>query len=218
MNKLYHYVHCPFCIRVRLVLGFLKIPFESVVIGYDDEKTPIELTGKKMLPIFKFDENFPGPKIQNESLDIIKRLDKNNFLKIEESQDKITKIDPLLDILAKDVHNLCMPYWIWTQEFTPSAREYFRTKKELKRGPFNKLMAQKETFLNSLNINLNELENKLTPFYESDELTILDIMIASHIWGMYIFPEFQFSKKMHDYLQNIKRLCHFEYHRDYIAF
>ena len=41
--KLYHYVHCPFCVRVRLALGFLNIPFESHVIAYDDEEKVTEL-------------------------------------------------------------------------------------------------------------------------------------------------------------------------------
>ena len=47
------------------------------------------------------------------------------------------------------------------------------------------------------------------------ELTLNDILIGSHLWGMYIFPEFQFSPKIHNYLQSIKLKCHFEYHSDY---
>ena len=54
--KLYHYVHCPFCVRVRMGLGYLGINFESIVLAYDDEKTPVKLTGKKMLPILVSDD------------------------------------------------------------------------------------------------------------------------------------------------------------------
>ena len=69
--KLYHYVHCPFCVRVRMAAGFLNTSYESIVVPYDDEATPINLTGKKMLPIWVNDKRLA----QNESLDIIKNLD-----------------------------------------------------------------------------------------------------------------------------------------------
>ena len=39
--KLYHYVHCPFCVRVRMILGFLQLPYQSIVLPYDDEVTPV---------------------------------------------------------------------------------------------------------------------------------------------------------------------------------
>ena len=55
----------------------------------------------------------------------------------------------------------------------------------------------------------------MTPYYKSDKLTINDIAIASHLWGMYIVPEFQFSDRMNTYLMNIKSKCNFNYHEDY---
>ena len=51
--------------------GFLRVSYESLVLDYDDEITPTKLTGKKMLPIFDF-----GDLVINESIDIIKRLDR----------------------------------------------------------------------------------------------------------------------------------------------
>ena len=209
MATLFHYVHCPFCIRVRMALGFLGINYESVVLPYDDETTPLSLTGVKMLPIFKFDDSSP----MNESLDIIKKLDINNKLNNELSTDQ--EIDELLNRLGSNVHSLCMPYWIYTPEFNDSSRSYFQKKKELKRGPFYKLIQNKERFLKDLQKDLDKLETKLKPYFENESFTIKDIMVASHIWGMYIFPEFQFSEKINNYLQSIKKLCHFEYHEDF---
>jgi glutaredoxin 2 len=71
--KFYHYVHCPFCVRVRMTLGLLDLPYESVVVSYDDEITPVKLTGTKMLPIMSIDG-----KVMNESLDIMAKLDTGN--------------------------------------------------------------------------------------------------------------------------------------------
>jgi len=209
--KLYHYVHCPFCVRVRLALGFLQISFESIVVPYDDEETPVKLTGKKMLPIMAFDDG----TIMNESLDIIKKLDPNNLLKNQLMNLHQEEFNALLERIGKPVHNLCMPYWIWTPEFNQNSRNYFQKKKEVKRGPFAKLIHQKEEFIAELDLILAGLENDLKPFYKNDEMTILDIALAAHLWGMYIFPEFQFSPKIHNYLQKVKRQCAFEYHGDF---
>ncbi len=209
---LYHYVHCPFCVRVRLALGYLNIPYISQVLRYDDESTPVQLTGKKMLPILKTKEG-----AINESLDIIELLDKENRLKTSEIKlnDEFVSLETLLNKMGNPIHSLAMPYWIYTPEFDEKSRAYFQTKKEIKRGPFKELVHRHEEFLAELNPLLSEIEKKLTPYYMSDSLGLYDILIAAHLWGLYIVPEFQFTEKVHEYLQKIKRDCRFNYHQDF---
>lgn len=210
--KLYHYVHCPFCVRVRMALGLLNIKYESVVLPYDDEKTPIDLMGKKMLPIMSFEDGFTS----NESLIIIEKLDVSNLLDIEKvKEDSFKDFENLLNKIGGDVHSLCMPYWVWTPEFNDSSREYFTKKKEVKRGPFKNLIKEKDKFLASLSTTLSEVEKDIDEFYKSGSLTILDICLASHLWGMFIFPEFQFSDKIYDYLMRVKEKTNFDYHQDF---
>jgi glutaredoxin 2 len=192
-------------------LGFLNLSYQSIVLPYHDESTPINLTGKKMLPIVTLDSG----KSMNESLDILKLLDTTDRLKFSSLANKKEKIDHLLSQIGENVHSLCMPYWIWTPEFNEASRNYFQSKKEEKRGPFKNLIHNKESYIAKLNLILDELEKNLTPYFESSEISILDIMLASHLWGMYIFPEFQFSPKMHNYLQTIKKQCGFDYHQDF---
>lgn len=210
--KLYHYVHCPFCIRVRLGLGLLRLPHESVVLPYDDETTPVTLTGVKMLPILEI-----NGKPTNESLDILEKLDKTNTLGIKELNNDpgFKKFEELLDRLGKNVHNLAMPYWIWTPEFSESSRAYFQKKKEAKRGPFKDLVKKNHEFSAAIHIDLEDLSQELKPFYRSEKITIKDIMIAAHLWGLYVVPEFQFPPEIHKYLQTIKYECHFNYHSDF---
>lgn len=209
--KLYHYVHCPYCVRLRMGLGFLKMTYESIVLPYDDEETPLKLTGKKMLPILEVDQ-----VAQNESLDILKRLDVKNLLEWQLLESKNDEIDDLINKIANPVHSLCMPYWIWTPEFDEKSRQYFQSKKEVKRGPFKNLIKNKQHYLIQLTTILNdELEKNLQPFYKSHTFSIVDIMIAAHLWGMYIFPEFQFSSNVHHYLQTIKEKTNFDYHQDF---
>jgi glutaredoxin 2 len=209
--KLYHYVHCPFCLRVRFSLGFLKLKYESIVLAYEDEATPVKLTGKKMLPILLKDDG----SAMNESLDIIQFIDQKNLLRNENYLHLQSEIDKLLNEIGANVHSLCMPYWIYTPEFNETNRRYFQKKKEEKRGPFHLLIQNKDQYINALNGILINLEKDLSPFYKSQQLTIVDIMLASHLWGMYIFPEFQFSEKMHQYLQSVKNQCQFDYHGDF---
>lgn len=209
---LYHYVHCPFCVRVRMALGFLNVPFKSVVLPYDDEKTPTELIGKKMLPIAVIDG-----KPLNESLDIIAKLDSENALKINETlkDPHYPLFEELLNKLGSDIHSLAMPVWIWTPEFNESSRSYFQRKKEMKRGPFRDLYFKKDYFIQNLKPSFEMLAKDLKPFYRSATLSLYDVMLASHLWGLYVVPEFQFPPEIHTYLQRVKEICHFDYHRDF---
>ena len=209
---LYHYVHCPYCVRVRMALGYLNLAYTSQVLAYNDEATPLALTGKKMLPILEHEQG-----VLNESLDIIQFIDKSHKLKVDKiiGSEAHAKVETILTNMAGPIHSLAMPYWIYTPEFSEASRLYFQKKKEEKRGPFSELVKRRENFINELAPHLKELEQSLKPFYESSEFGLLDILLASHLWGLYVVPEFQFSKKMHQYLQSIKQNCRFNYHKDF---
>ena len=66
-----------------------------------------------------------------------------------------------------------------------------------------------------INVNLSKLSYDLKPFYKSEFFTIKDIMLAAHLWGLYVVPEFQFKPDMHFYLQQIKKLTKFNYQKDF---
>jgi len=195
-----------------MTLGALGLPYESVVVAYDDEKTPVSLSGKKMLPIIKV-----GDKVQNESLDIMAMLDKSGKFNVPElvKSGDFNELNSLLNKLGSNVHSLAMPYWIWTPEFDENSRQYFQSKKEEKRGPFKNLVKNRKTFEEPLLKDLAGVEKDLRPFYKSSEFGFFDILLASHLWGLYIVPEFQFSPEMHAYLQKVKELTHFDYHGDF---
>lgn len=209
---LYHYVHCPFCIRVRMSLGYLKIAYKSEVVPYDDERTPIQLTGKKMLPILMH----PGGAL-NESLDIIQLLDTSDALGVKSSllSESHKELEKLLEEVSGPIHSLAMPYFVWTPEFTESSRLYFQAKKEVKRGPFRELVKNQDQFIQALKPFLRNIEADLIPFYRSSSFGIKDILLASHLWALYLVPEFQFSNPVHNWMQEVKKTCRFNYHQDF---
>lgn len=209
---LYHYVHCPFCLRVRLGCGLLGLPFQSRVLPYHDEITPVKLIGKKMLPIMVIDG-----VAKSESLDILALIDKKNQLKINQvtANKDYPDFEKYLSSLGNMVHSLAMPYWLFTPEFNEESRNYFQKKKEEKRGPFKELYRRRKEFFLETQYLLEQLSHELQPFYRSTELGLYDLMLASHLWGLYVVPEFQFSQKVHEYLQLIAENCSFDYHQDY---
>lgn len=194
-----------------MVLGFLNLPYESIVLPYDDEETPIKLAKKKMLPIMDFGDGF----ITNESLIIIEHLDKGDSLKTSLLTGELRiQIEGMLSELGHNIHSLCMPYFIKTKEFNEKSREYFVKKKEAKRGPFENLILNRENFLVPLEEDLEILEEQIGPYFLGEEFSIFDILIASHLWGLYLLPGFSFSENLEAYLKDVKDHCKFEYHKD----
>lgn len=67
---LYVYDHCPFCVRVRFALGIKNVKHTLHFLANDDATTPTYLVGKKVAPIFQFNEI-----VMPESMDIIRYID-----------------------------------------------------------------------------------------------------------------------------------------------
>ena len=205
--KLYHYIHCPFCLRIRMALGHLNIPWTSVPLDYDDEETPIKLINKKMLPIAEWNSG----ELMNESLDIIERLDPENILGKELVTDEF---HALLNELSAPLFKIAMPHLVWSKEFNEKSRNYFQRKKEQTRGSFTQLVRNQKQYLEELDKVFDKININKKSFYCSDKINLADILLASHLWSLYLVPEFQFPPLLHDYLQRVKQECHFNYQED----
>ena len=90
----------------------------------------------------------------------------------------------------------------------------FIDKKSIKRGPFKDLYNARYELIEKINLKLELIENNIDYFYKNSEFTINDIILASHLWGLYLVPEFQFKPKMHQYLQKVRTLTKFDYFQD----
>lgn len=56
MATLYHYPFCPPAHRVRLALGYKGLDPELIAPAYTDAETPVNLAGRKQLPVYVDDD------------------------------------------------------------------------------------------------------------------------------------------------------------------
>ncbi|MEM7647410.1 MAG: glutaredoxin 2, partial [Pseudomonadota bacterium] len=175
--KLFHYDHCPYCVKARMIFGIKNVPLELETLLNDDEETPISMIGKKMLPILQKEDGSFLP----ESLDIIKFIDEDP--RYGSPVVGPSKNDPeLIDWLkgVREYHyGLAMPRWIQMdlEEFkTPAAIQYFTDKKELSIGPFADNMEKTQVFLLIANEHLAKLEKLIvgSRYFWGSELTLDD--------------------------------------------
>ncbi|TKC83087.1 hypothetical protein FAZ69_25675 [Trinickia terrae] len=206
MHTLYHFQHCPYCIRVRMALGYLHIEHTSIIVGYDDRATPEALTGVKMLPIL----TLPDGRSLNESLSIIQAVDPANSLCSDSPE--LPGAVLLAQRLGDAIHPLVIPYWVMLPEFSDSARRYFLDKQRKKRGSLAEILANRDPYRAALPRFFAELRPILAGrSHESSKLTIVDIVVAAHLWALYLVPEVQLPLWLHRYLQHVKEQTRFDY-------
>ncbi|WHN64632.1 glutaredoxin 2 [Cysteiniphilum sp. QT6929] len=178
--KLYIYEHCPFCIRPRIISGLKQIPLELIYLANDDEKSHIDLIGKKQVPFLQKDDD----SFLVESLDICQYL--NNFDNKPILSDEITtstKLIELTTMLSNASKSLVYPSFLNhplnQQDFpTQSAKDYFERKKEKYIGCFKANLRFPDAAIESTQAILNELDKLMTHTYaSSNHVSWDDIMV-----------------------------------------
>ncbi|MCF6767292.1 glutaredoxin 2 [Thiotrichales bacterium 19S11-10] len=158
--QLYHYEHCPYCIRVRVVLGVKNILMDLINLPYDDKETPINLTSRKTLPILVLDDG----KAIDESLDICQYLDFIDDHPIIESQKASKEVKEKVNTLNDKIKPLVYPraylHPLNQYDFpTQSAVNYFRLPKEEKMGiNFSEALIHSQAYLKEVLEILSNLE------------------------------------------------------------
>lgn len=196
--KLYVYDHCPFCVKARMIFGLKNIPVEIITLLNDDETIPIQLIGKKMLPILQLEDG----TAMGESLDIISFIDQLQGARV------ISELNhPQVDVWLKMVHSytnkLIMPITPDTDyaEFsTPSAKAYYSEKKQAIVGDFAELKTQRAVLIAQLNKDLQTLvpllPNIETPNYI---LSLSDIHLFPLLRALTLFNELEWPTAVAHY-------------------
>eukprot|EP01057_Protomagalhaensia_wolfi_P000968 Protomagalhaensia_wolfi_Nauph_80__967@NODE_155_length_3392_cov_108_496570_g116_i0_p3_GENE_NODE_155_length_3392_cov_108_496570_g116_i0NODE_155_length_3392_cov_108_496570_g116_i0_p3_ORF_typecomplete_len168_score22_66GST_N_3/PF13417_6/1_4e05Glutaredoxin/PF00462_24/0_086Glutaredoxin/PF00462_24/3_5e03DUF3797/PF12677_7/0_65DUF3797/PF12677_7/6_3e02_NODE_155_length_3392_cov_108_496570_g116_i013291832 len=72
--NLYIYDHCPYCVKARMIFGIRNIKVNLVFFANDDFEGPINLIGKKAVPILEY--SHCGKRVvMPESGDIVRHVD-----------------------------------------------------------------------------------------------------------------------------------------------
>ena len=195
--KLFYYEHCPFCIRVLMLIYFKNINVEKIVLLNDDEETPVAMIGKKMLPVLQKDNGEYLP----ESLDIIGYIDNlhESILPPHDEPDFIVawlnEAKPCLNQLARPR----MIHYPFKEFSTPSARDYFERKKSEQIGSFPKLIAQTEEILLKFQPILNKISDLVSDMTNTS-LTWEDIYLFPYLLSLTLVPEFPWPHAIKKYL------------------
>ncbi len=214
---LFHYDHCPYCVKARMIFGLKAVPVTEKVLLNDDEDSPISMIGQKMLPILQTLEGAYLP----ESLEIISYVDSLESFgppRVGASKGDGTLNQWLLDI-RKYHYALAMPRWVAMNlpEFaTASARQYFTIKKERSIGPFSKSLSNSKNLINQASVHLSELEKLIVgdPFFWGDRLSIDDFHVFASLRCLTTVKGFNFPEKIETYMNEMSEKSKVPLHWD----
>lgn len=209
--KFYHYPHCPFCQRVRLVLKAKNVVYEDLPLSYADKATPAKLTGKKLLPIIEFDDG----KIMGESLDLIKELEK----RFPEPTLSHQWIEPDLDwasnivVRAPKFWDVVLPFYLdefeGAPEFDEAGVKYFKEGKEEKRGKtFAEMTKEAPTlYRDNLIIILAEIVDRVEGGWIGQQFSMADCVLASDLSGLRSVKGIPIPPQIISYIEKVEMKC-----------
>ncbi len=199
--KIYYYEHCPYCVRVLTFLKLSQIDFDAEVLANDDEKTPISMVGKKMLPILQTGaESYMG-----ESLDIIDYLRKTYDISLDGNAEWVEQVERFLDDNKTAIYGLAMPRWVQTdfKEFaTQSAKDYFIKKKAPMVGDFQQAIANTPSLCADLMQGLQEARPLFVVLNEMPR-SLAAIMLFSGLYGLKDVEELAWTAESQHFMQTL---------------
>lgn len=202
--RLYVYEHCPFCVKARMIFGLKNIPVEIKVLLNDDEKTPISMVGKKMVPVLQKEDGGFMP----ESMDIVHYIDK--------SDGKPLLTGPLnasvaawLRQVSEYTGRLLLPRFATAplEEFsTPEARKYFADKKQAASGSFQEHLQHSEGLVKKISQDLRALDKLIVePNAVNGELSEDDINLWPLLRSLSIVQGIDWPSRVQAYRDNMAK-------------
>lgn len=209
--KFYHYPHCPFCQRVRLVLKAKGVEYENIVLSYADSETPEKLIGKKMLPIIDFGDG----TVMGESLDLIKELEK----RFPEPELTHQWIEPDLDwasniaTRAPKFWDVVLPFVLdefdGAPEFDEAGAKYFQESKESKRGKtFEQMQADAPAlYMQNLVIILAEIVERVEGGWVGQKFSLADCVLAADLSALRSVKGVDIPPQIIEYIEKVEDQC-----------
>ncbi|BFQ93829.1 glutaredoxin 2 [Gallibacterium anatis] len=200
--RLYTYEHCPYCVRARMIFGLKNIPVDVIVLANHHEDTPMQLVGRKVVPILADSDGMVMP----ESLDIVRYVDKK-YGEPCLKENVREEVSQWLQKVGSYYNHLVIPRFtqIGLKEFAmPESVEYFTMKKSKMIGNFAENLAQTPQYLAKINQDLKELNDLIvSPKASSGELSIEDIVLFPVLRNLTIVKGIEFPNKVAAYVKKM---------------
>ncbi len=217
--KIYIYDHCPYCMRVLMFLGIKNIACDIDVLLNDDEQTPNQLIGKKIVPILEKED---GTAI-GESLDIIQYLDslpQSKVLLADQNKELPEPLAACIESINSAARYLTHPRFVMLPvgEFTTeNAREYFQQKKEKGLGKsFADCIKDTDAYIEQLMPALHELNGLLTgDGFINREFSWADIMLFPVLRSLTCVESLIFPENVKNYVNYVANACQVQLYQDW---
>nr|WP_303801330.1 glutaredoxin 2 [Snodgrassella alvi] len=211
--QLYIYDHCPYCVRAEMIFGFKKIPVTLKYLLNDDEETPNQLIGQKMVPILVKDDH----TAMGESLDIVHYIDQLSGT-TPLNQTIRPQIQRWLDSVDEYRNKLTVPRCIsiGLPEFaTQQAIDYYVAKKSARFGDFKQLLGNTAELIQRLQ---NDLLS-LAPLIKSaqgtqGEFSMEDILLFPVLRNLTIVKNVNWPEPVQNYLNTMSKLTNISLYDD----
>lgn len=211
MIKLYIFESCPYCTRVRALMGVLNIEAELVYVtpGNFPEllKNNIE---SPTVPVIELSTNdLPNYRLISGSEEILSYLAKSNAI---DTANLAVDVGDILNNMTSLVNQLCYPRMLFLElpELrNNAARDYFVSSREsLLNDTFQNLLSQTSCLINAINVLLEKLASKLDItelITEKRSIALSDIIIFAELRTLTMVAELEFTPMLRAYLLY---LCH----------
>lgn len=207
--RVFVYDHCPFCVRVRHVLGLKNVKYDLIWFMNDDAETPTALVGKKMVPIFQPDG--ADGKSMPESLDICKYVDSDSRFGPEgmfkEASDR-TDISEWMDELADPMRRLTRIRFSRAPlpEFTfADGREAYIRNHPIKQPPssYDENFERSAEYIDAVQSRLNDLAAMIySPQYCTEGgLSYDDVVLFPRLRSLTIIKGLKLPQRIRDYIE-----------------
>ncbi|GAK86026.1 glutaredoxin 2 [Vibrio ponticus] len=213
MMKLYVFDSCPYCVRVKTLIGLkqLNVELKPFALGELPKQVADKLT-HFTVPILEYTNSESGTELMTKSLDILQRLDSLSQPYLASYQ-LSSQLEQILAQLKPLTAQLCYPRMLHLnlpELATESAVTMFtQSRQEMFGTSLDQLLAQTSTYLPALEQALSEISQQLdlaSVANQSRALTIDDIALFAELRNLTMIGELTMPSSITAYLLTISRL------------
>ena len=212
--KLYVYNHCPYCVRVFLILGIKKINCSIEYFSNEDIYGPVSLVGSKQVPILERKDG----RFMAESMNIIDYLDNLDNQMILLPTSNRLDLSTWIDDTKMTIRKLMMPRWVQFDEpefRSQEARNFFTKNKERMIGNFSYNLEQSPLLIKFMNEKLVQLASMFScdEFFDKG-FSLDDIDLWSRLRGLTGVKDLEFPTVIKHYLNYYARKANIKLYYD----